>query len=823
MEKLHDTDLADRFLDLLGFASTDPVILSAGALPGSGHEGYWRIPRRGYGAYNWDRVKYLASQGRNWEGFIKLLEDRPNACFQSCIGGTRKDEITGGWLLVYEIDRFPKEQQYGLWEKAGLPDPTVVLDSGHGSLHVWFRVDQHYEPDDIEHGRKRLAAAVEKVLPEGVKCDPSVALVHQPMRLPGFIHPKSGEMATIAMETGNVYSLNEILDCCPPLTSQGDTTTQGRGDETNLWNEIQEGDALPARGSYPSPSDFKGVAVPLMLAVTFKTEQKIKDGQRPGCSPHRFETAHRISRTLQAAKVAIESEGYSVAGNPYDYFEDFCCNSRCERGYLGKFSDLHQCAAHFETRDFAFGPAEVSLPKFRRDLARWAINAGHWKPGFKPSSPHVRDGSLKRRLEFFRRYVTRCVREQRNSLRRNVYLRDVLDKLKLKSRFKDKDLNELVLAAQSQKSGEVFKPLTAEDRRKMAIPKVEWLVPDCIPAGDLTIICGRAKVGKTILVMDLVRCLLRGEQFLGFEAGGKHKVLLITDDQGDGDTALMLQRQGIWDHDNLIWTSKFRVTEEQLDHMLQVIKQNPGLVVVIDSLRSTTRALDCTESDSSLGLVLYDLKQAVVDAGGSMVLIHHANKTPDAIGMEAMSGHNSIAGAANGVLSLSYLTKKDGKALQKNIPDRRLVREARSGPPCDLVVTIGEQGRFRSVGSFEEIEERAAQQAAAEAHRKSLRSCPIPVRDALLNMLDRFDQGQGPTAVIPLLRETGHCEGTVRVKGDLENDSKYKTLGNRLKGLRDDGLVEEVLQAGGFSGRKNQRGWQLTAEGAELVRDCLSA
>ena len=30
-------------------------------------------------------------------------------------------------MLVYEIDNYPKEKQFGLWEKAGLPAPTLAL------------------------------------------------------------------------------------------------------------------------------------------------------------------------------------------------------------------------------------------------------------------------------------------------------------------------------------------------------------------------------------------------------------------------------------------------------------------------------------------------------------------------------------------------------------------------------------------------------------------------------------------------------------------------------------------------------------------------
>ena len=319
--------------------------------------------------------------------------------------------------------------------------------------------------------------------------------------------------------------------------------------------------------------------------------------------------------------------------------------------------------------------------------------------------------------------------------------------------------------------------------------------------------------------MDLIRCLLTGDQFLGFPGAGVHKVLLASDDQGDGDTADMLDRLKIWDNPNLLWSSKFRVTEDQLDQLLKTIEQNPGLVVVVDSLRSVTRSMDCSESDSSLGLVLYDIKSAVVAAGGTLVLIHHANKMNDAVGMEAMSGHNSIAGAGNGVLSLSYLPKPNGQGLQKGIPERRVVREARSGPPCDLVISIGPTGRFSRISTFEEFEQLADQ----DANRNDLHGVPQVVKDSLVQMLDRYDNGAGATAVIQLLRETGHCDAAVKVKADLEDTNKYVSLQRHLNNLNEKGVVDQVLESGGFSGQLHQKGWKLTEGGAGMVRDVLAA
>ena len=133
------------------------MILSAGG------DNYWRIPRKPKGGYDWKQVAAQAAHGRDWPGFLRLLKDQPNACFQSNIGGTKNEEIFGGWLLVYEIVSYNKDKQFGLWEAAGLPEPTLVLDTGHHSLHVWFRLNTTYEPEDIEDARQRLAEAIDQV------------------------------------------------------------------------------------------------------------------------------------------------------------------------------------------------------------------------------------------------------------------------------------------------------------------------------------------------------------------------------------------------------------------------------------------------------------------------------------------------------------------------------------------------------------------------------------------------------------------------------------------------------------------------------------
>ena len=124
------------------------------------------------------------------------------------------------------------------------------------------------------------------------------------MRLAGFPHNKSGVLSKVVLQTGNVYRLMELMDYCPIIE---DTTPQGQADDSNLFHPNDEGEEILKLGTYPSPADLHGAAVPLEKAVSSKTLQKIAQGQRSGETKHRFETAHRISRSLQAAKVGLDT------------------------------------------------------------------------------------------------------------------------------------------------------------------------------------------------------------------------------------------------------------------------------------------------------------------------------------------------------------------------------------------------------------------------------------------------------------------------------------------------------------------------------------
>ena len=70
------------------------------------------------------------------------------------------------------------------------------------------------------------------------------------------------------------------------------------------------------------------------------------------------------------------------------------------------------------------------------------------------------------------------------------------------------------------------------------------------------------------------------------------------------------------------------------------------------------------------------------------------------MGVEALSGHGAISGAANTVITLHHCPNEKGLPDKIN-PQRRLFSEGRSGEGCDVVIDRSASGSFRQVSTFE--------------------------------------------------------------------------------------------------------------------------
>ena len=126
------------------------------------------------------------------------------ACFAECDGN---------------LDR---EAQAALPAMAGLPEPTVSVWTGGKSLHHYWLFTPGQEPDiqDFSDLQRRIATAIEIVAPDS-KPDKAISNGSRVMRLPGGIHPSTGERTVIASTTTETFTPDEIGAAAPTIFQRG--------------------------------------------------------------------------------------------------------------------------------------------------------------------------------------------------------------------------------------------------------------------------------------------------------------------------------------------------------------------------------------------------------------------------------------------------------------------------------------------------------------------------------------------------------------------------------------------------------------------------
>lgn len=627
-----------------------------------------------------------------------VINDAPTASGPGG-GATDADVASCGVLFAEWDDGASIEEQAQRWQAFGLPEPTVLVTTGGKSVHAHWRLTEPMPPDQWRVLQDRLITHV--------KGDPQCKNPARVMRLPGSIYfDKKTGVATgqcrILSASEARCSAAEIEACLPrQQTPERPTSAAPAGEwRPRGIDEISAAaECIPRRiggeGTYEQDRNaLCGCSAALEAAGV-----PDPDGAALALLAHLWPSEAEARQVLKSSTTRKPSAFWSIAR---------------EHGYNLKRSGQKAPAA----------PASAKAQlKPKPKTERKGRKLGHGKA-----------------MACFERCVEILSRRERNSLRRRARLVAIAKALGLAACINRQEIAQRVLEAKDEQQGHSFKALTAADRLAMKAPVVRWLIADLVPAGDLTVIGGRPKVGKTRLAVAIAAAVLKGEPFAGFGCIKEPKpVLLITDDQADGDTHQMLQQLKVWDHPLLMWSRHFRLNDRDVDAMLETIKANPGALVVVDSLRSVSRSLPAGENDPEIGAYLYDLKAAVIEAGGSLIVIHHCSKAPDLVGTEALSGHNAIAGAANTVITLHHCPDANGRPDKTN-PQRRMFSEGRSGAGCDLVIDRHVEGTYRQVCGFDQWQRQLAEAKKQQKQSEGL----TPTQQQLLDLLDE-EAGQAFT------------------------------------------------------------------------------
>jgi hypothetical protein len=815
-----DRAAANQFLSLLGKAPTSARLR---AFPHRANPAKGRIGAR-KGPFDLEAAEQWQREGR---GIYLVIND----------GGDRKSEITACRAFFVEWDDRPIDWQLNAWRQLGLPEPSLIVLSGGKSAHCYWLLEQPIAPQEWAPLQAELIAYAGG--------DPHCKDASRVMRLPGCWYVDASGEPTALVElvhvSGQRYAPDDIALALLPdeFAEPAPDPPQQHAIPLEQPNEGPgTGIPLPELGDEdfgpPRPLDqirTALAAIPRRVAGsnTYADYRNILWGLIQACEQAGHD--RELAIALMEAHSPSASCGWDIrqvasSGGEQISAATFWFHAR-QHGWLPP-----------EPAHTPRPPGAQAAGSQRSQRSQGDASGRH--PGGKSSNPRGTKGSapgagpqrfsprpdtrvrwgkvhlpIPRRLQALEHCIRSLVARERNSLWRYARVREAHSALQLKTALRLQEISQLTLEALDMRNGNRFHALTEDERAAMPPPAVQWEIPLCIPKQDLTIVGGRAKVGKTRLVHALARCLLCAEDFLGFGAPEVPRpVILVTDDQGDGDTAQMLQQLGIWDHPLLLWSRRFRATEANLDALLTCLAEHPGAVVILDSLRSITRSFCFGENDPEMGSLIYDLKHQVTDAGGTLLLIHHCNKANDTTGTEALSGHNAIAGAANTILTLHYLAK--GNRLIKDSPQRRLVREARSGPPADLVVALdGSSGAFSSLGTYDALQEQQEQESDLDRAGQRVRKASEKQKEALRYLQALHTNGLAGVGLLELLQAIGMAPTEARLKRDLEGDAltTYKAMGRFLGSL--EGLVSATRV--GTSGASYYLRYGLCDAGAEWL------
>lgn len=530
-------------------------------------------------------------------------------------GGAGIEEITDCTALFYEHDDLDKETSAALWEGLGLPEPTFQLDTGGKSVHSYWVLDHPVG--------STIWRSLQTDLLDYADADRSLKNQNRVMRLPGFIHPVSGEVSKLIECSGKRYSYKILRQLIPGPEVKDPPAKQ------------QQLPSAPAAASY---DDDRTLAREMLSYIPTR---------QPGSGT--YEDSFKVLAALVHKFGQVEGLALARQWSPdEDWGEDL------ER----KVNSLRGGA-----RPVTFGT-----------LVAMARANGYQSPIKTESAPPRQGPQTLTELDAKGRVgeVEAKYQEFRKEIAIALQIPDLierefcLDEIGIKHR-KGRDYMKRVTSELEQRQKPTSE--TEFDLQDLLNEKVEgtrYLIEDWIPEGESILLTAKPKVGKSLLAYEAAYGVATGEGFLGKRAK-QGRVLIIQTEEGKSELKKRLYTRGF---DKLpkgqvqIWT-QFKVHKDIPKLEATLAEFRPSLVI-IDSLRRVTAGSGVSENEAAFANFVYELSDVTRAYDSALIVIHHDKKDKEAQGIDAISGSLALAGAAWGSWRLIKTSTNE------NSPDRML-------------------------------------------------------------------------------------------------------------------------------------------------------
>jgi len=336
----------------------------------------------------------------------------------------------------------------------------------------------------------------------------------------------------------------------------------------------------------------------------------------------------------------------------------------------------------------------------------------------------------------------------------------------------DVDLQRKLIQAQARLDG---RPVLLKPGENLSTKPIKWLVEDLLIKDGTNLVFAEPKCGKSRFLLGALGALLNGgDKYLDKQLFYKgEKLLICGPDMTQSSWASFLNDYELANEAGLPHPSisgitcagmNFRLDQNGIDLVEQQARENPGLIILIDSLASCMYGLGMDENKSNTVDPLMQLMNAVAQFKTTLIVIHHAKKGSGEGGLSASArGSSAITAVFDQIVSMR-VDRKVGT--DEETGEVVLQTRGRASKPSALSIRQGVDGKsWESLGS---PEERQASKLITQKGEK----LTTQQRQVMLLLCQQFKTDKKP------LTTTDLCRGM-----SLDPKSHRKHVRNYLDGL----------------------------------------
>ncbi len=220
------------------------------------------------------------------------------------------------------------------------------------------------------------------------------------------------------------------------------------------------------------------------------------------------------------------------------------------------------------------------------------------------------------------------------------------------------------------------KGITSKDLLEIEFPEPNWIIKELIPEG-LTLFCGRPKIGKSWLALQIAADISVGKLVIGKYESEPIQVLYLALE----DTQRRLQKRFRTikgsGSDNLCFYTDWARGSPGIAHLrkrLETKQFEHTKLIVVDTLARFLPQCDMNDYSQIYPLVA-DIKSIADKHSCAIVCLHHTRKSNADDFIDTVSGSNAFAGASDTILVLQRTRgEADGflKAAGRDIDEQEI-------------------------------------------------------------------------------------------------------------------------------------------------------